>query len=179
MRQDFHIPKMAMFVAIALAFQAVPLPPIGGGILRLAALPVILSGLILGPKAGFWVGAVSDVLECLLLPKGKMYFPGFTLTQALTGAVPALIVRGKTPGYWNYLTAIAAGQSLTKLILVPAFLLLIAPVYPLWPAYEALLLQALVTQALHIPLYAWLCMLIMRHLTPLLDQRPTNSAEHN
>ena len=171
MRKDLHIPKMAIFVAITLAFQALPLPAFGGGIVRFAGLPIILSGLILGPKAGFWVGAISDVLECLIFPKGRMFFPGFTLTQALTGAIPALIAGQSPPSFWRYLGAIAAGQSLTKLLLVPCFILLIAPVHPIWPAYKLLLAQALITQALHIPLYAWLCLLTMRHLNPLLSAK--------
>lgn len=173
MQQTLHVPKMAMFVAIALVIKAIPMPPIEGGLLSFAALPIILSGLLLGPKAGFWVGAISDVLECLLLPRGQMYFPGFTLTQALTGAIPALIARNRNPNFWTYLIAIAVGQSLTKFILVPCFLLLIAPVYPLWTAYQALLAKALITQAVHIPIYAWLCLLVMRHITPLLGSAET------
>ncbi|MBQ7569231.1 folate family ECF transporter S component [bacterium] len=175
MRHNLNVPQMAMFVAITLAFQAVPLPPIGGGILRFAALPIILSGLILGPKAGFWVGAISDVLECMLFPRGKMYFPGFTLTQALTGAIPALIVKQSPPSFWSYFTAIAIGQSITKFLLVPAFILLIAPIHPLWLAYQTLLIQALITQSLHIPIYAWLCLLVMRHIEPLLDHGQPDS----
>ena len=168
MQRALHIPQMAMFVAIALAFRAVPLPPLCGGLLRLAALPIILAGFILGPRAGFWVGAVSDVLECLLFPRGQMFFPGFTLTQALTGAIPALLVRHSAPNFWRYLGAIAAGQGLTKLVLVPLFILCISNVPDIKPAYEALLLQALITQAIHIPIYAWISVLAMRHLAPLI-----------
>lgn len=174
MPHKLHVPKMAIFVAITLALQSIPLPPLGGGVLRFAALPIILSGLILGPKAGFWVGAVSDVLECLLIPRGRMYFPGFTLTQALTGAIPALLLRNSPPSYWRYLLAIAVGQGLTKFILVPVFLLAIAPVPSFWSGYQVLVAEAMLAQALHVPVYAWICLAVMRHLAPLLP--PANSA---
>ncbi len=161
---------MAMFVAISIAFEAVPIPPLCGGFFRFAALPLILAGFILGPRAGFWVGVVSDILECLMFPRGSMYFPGFTLTQALTGALPALVVGKHEPSFWRYLMGIAVGQALTKFLLVPIFLLFIAPV-PDWVlAYKVLLVKALITQSVHIPLYAWLCWLVMRHLAPLLNK---------
>ena len=123
---------------------------------------------MLGPKSGFWVGAISDVLGFLILPHSSIFFPGFTLTQGLTGAIPALIVGRSTPKFWRYLWAIAVGQSLTKFIMVPLFLLIVVPIQPIWTAYKVLLSQALITQIIHIPLYSWILWVIMRHLDPIL-----------
>ena len=98
---------MALFVALALLLGAVPSPPPTHGFFKLVALPLILSGLILGPKAGFWVGALSDILGYFLYPSGP-YFPLFTLTQALTGALPAWFLGGSGNGApsWRRLCAV-------------------------------------------------------------------------
>ena len=164
MSATLRLTRMAMFVALTLAFQMVPVPPVAGGMLRFAAFPILLSGFVLGPRAGFWVGAVSDILECLLVPKGKMFFPGFTLTQGLTGALPALVAGQGPPAFRRYLVGIAVGQGLTKLVLVPLFLLVLAPVPDALAGFEVLVARALVTQAVHVPLYAWLAVAVVRAL---------------
>lgn len=51
-----------------------------------AFVPVVLAGMLLGPLAGALVGGLSDFVGAILFPIGA-YFPGFTLTAALTGAV--------------------------------------------------------------------------------------------
>ena len=51
-----------------------------------AFVPVVLAGMLFGPLAGALVGGLSDFIGAILFPIGA-YFPGFTLTAALTGAV--------------------------------------------------------------------------------------------
>ncbi|MDI6600395.1 MAG: folate family ECF transporter S component [Thermoanaerobacteraceae bacterium] len=58
----------------------------------LGGMPIILSGIVLGPGLGALVGAASDVIGYILFPNGP-YFPGFTLTAALSGALPAILLR--------------------------------------------------------------------------------------
>lgn len=171
-----NITRMAMFVALVLAFQAVPVPPFMGGFFRLAALPLVLSGFILGPKAGFWVGAISDVLEFIIFPRGKIFFPGFTITQALTASVPALVLGGRCPSFFNCLAAISCGQVLTKLILVPVFLVIISSVPDFWLAWKTFAFQAAITQAFHIPLYAWCSALVLRSLPKNLQSSDLSDA---
>ena len=67
----------------------------GVGALRLAFgdIPIILAGLILGPLGGGLVGATGDLPGFALNPMGGAYFPGFTLTAALTGVLPALSIK--------------------------------------------------------------------------------------
>lgn len=68
--------------------------PIGGimGIrISFGDIPIILSGLLFGPLSGALAGVVSDVIGAVFLsPYG--YFPGFTLSAALTGAIPPLVL---------------------------------------------------------------------------------------
>ncbi len=83
-----------------------------------------MAGLLFGPAAGGMVGAVSDILGYPLCPAGP-YSPLFTLTAALTGIIPALILknyREERLTFWALTLAIFAGQFVTKVLLVPFFL---------------------------------------------------------
>lgn len=66
---------------------------LAGGSIRLGFgnLPIILSGILLGPIAGAMTGVVSDLLGVLILSQGGFH-PGFTISAALTGLIPGLIV---------------------------------------------------------------------------------------
>jgi ECF transporter S component (folate family) len=55
-------------------------------------IPLVLSGLVLGPIPGFLTGAVSDLLGFLINSHGGAYHPGFTISAGLTGAVPGIIM---------------------------------------------------------------------------------------
>ena len=63
-------------------------------------VPLALAGMIYGPKAGFAVGAVSDLLGATLFPNGP-FFPGFTLTTALKGLIYGLCLNRKNAGRWS------------------------------------------------------------------------------
>lgn len=53
-------------------------------------VPIIISGILFGPIAGGLTGAVADLLGVMLFPQGA-FFPGFTLSAILRGAIPGLI----------------------------------------------------------------------------------------
>lgn len=54
-------------------------------------VPIALSGIILGPFAGFLVGAIADILGIMVVSHGTPHL-GFTLSSALQGLIPALIL---------------------------------------------------------------------------------------
>ena len=63
-------------------------------------IPVILSGIMLGPVYGAITGALADLIGYPFNPMGP-YFPGFTLSSALTGLLPglmSLLFRKSGPG---------------------------------------------------------------------------------
>lgn len=158
---------MAAFIAITLALRALPAPPVMHGFFRFVAFPIILSGFVLGPRAGFWVGAISDIFGWVLFPSGP-YFPGFTLTQGLTGYLPAKILGGQPRSWWHLLGAIAAGQLLTKFFLVPIFQHILFSPTPHWlTTWSYISWASLPAQAFHIPLYTWLIACSLRCLPPL------------
>lgn len=59
--------------------------------ISLGMIPVAVAGMAFGPLWGALVGAIGDILGMLIFPSGA-YFPGFTVTAALTGIVYALFI---------------------------------------------------------------------------------------
>lgn len=57
-------------------------------------VPVMFAGALYGAGGGALAGALSDVVGALLFPSGS-YFPGYTLTAALSGAVYGWMLRGR------------------------------------------------------------------------------------
>ena len=55
-------------------------------------IPLVLSGLVLGPIPGFLTGVVSDILGFLINSHGGAYHPGFTISAGLSGLIPGIIV---------------------------------------------------------------------------------------
>ncbi|MFR7350266.1 folate family ECF transporter S component [Peptoniphilus sp.] len=145
------ITYMAMFVALSVVINTMRFGSISFG-----GFPIIYSGLVLGPVNGFIVGAVSDVLGFIVRPSsGGGYHVVFTLTSALTGLIPILVVRlfkVKYPNFKFYqvLLGIFVGQMITSVIMSPYFQAFIFGKNTF--IYYAT--KALVKQAVSIPLYA-------------------------
>jgi len=55
-------------------------------------IPLILSGLILGPVVGAMTGGISDLLGFFINSHGGAFHPGFTLSSILTGTIPGLVM---------------------------------------------------------------------------------------
>lgn len=57
-------------------------------------IPLAIAAMLMGPIKGGIVGALADFLGAILFPIGA-YFPGFTLTAFLTGAVYGIFLYKK------------------------------------------------------------------------------------
>lgn len=55
-------------------------------------IPIIVSGMLLGPLAGGLTGIVHDLINFIMRPAGGFH-PGFTLSAMMTGLIPGLIVQ--------------------------------------------------------------------------------------
>ncbi|SFI35782.1 ECF transporter S component, folate family [Tindallia magadiensis] len=55
-------------------------------------VPLIISGILLGPFAGLMTGIVSDLLGFLINSHGAAFHPGFTISSGLTGFIPGMVV---------------------------------------------------------------------------------------
>ena len=54
-------------------------------------IPVVVAAMLYGPLGGACVGALGDFIGAMLFPNGP-FFPGFTFTALLTGAVYGLFL---------------------------------------------------------------------------------------
>ncbi|AYO30019.1 MAG: hypothetical protein PWR06_2797 [Thermoanaerobacteraceae bacterium] len=127
--------------------------------------PVILAGIMLGPAAGGIVGAVGDIVGYYINPMGP-YMPHFTLTAALTGIIPAMIlapVKKSIPSFWQLLLAISIGQIITSIILVPYFLQTLFKI-----PMSVTLPGRIIGQAIHVPVYALFTEVLLKRINMVL-----------
>ena len=78
-------------------------------------LPIALAGMLFGPLPAAIVGAVGDVVGAILFPTGA-YFPGFTLTAFINGAIFGLCLYKKRGGL-NIIAAVLLNQIVCSLLL--------------------------------------------------------------
>lgn len=91
------IVRAGLFIAMSLVLKVmfeiyIPLGGIPALRINFASIPLMLSGIILGPAAGFMSGAAADIINFIAKPGGP-FFPGFTLVSALSGFIPGLIYK--------------------------------------------------------------------------------------
>ena len=80
---------MLIAIGVILGFLKLPLNPFVE--IRFQSIPVAVSGSLLGPFYGGVVGALTDILSYIVHPTGE-FFPGFTISSALTGIIFALFM---------------------------------------------------------------------------------------
>lgn len=145
---------MAAISVILSRFLSLRIPVMGTDALRfgMGGLPIIASGLILGPLQGAMTGACADLLGMALFPCGP-YMPQFTLTAALTGLLPALMARYlmRPQGFWNFLIMVLVTQGITTCTLVPFFLMDLTQL-----SFSALAIPRLLALIFEAPFYAYL-----------------------
>ena len=118
----------AIFAAMNIILTRAGVIMLFGGLVRLSfgKIPLILSGLFLGPLAGAFAGLVGDVLGVIINSHGApMIHPGFTLSSVLTGAVPGIIVvlsRKNRSSLFNVITSNIVVLILVNLLLVTLWL---------------------------------------------------------
>jgi riboflavin transporter len=164
---------------VALSFVISLLPSLPGPITKFAGFPLLLGGMLVGPRTGFAVGCLTDLIGFAFRPTGP-FFPGFTLTQGLTCMLPGLFTRGKDPFTWrdersenknprggaggSYLRLLlifGLTQAITSVLLVSFFRSKIVAGTPF--LYE--LATRGIAQATHVPIYAFMAFAILKTLS--------------
>ena len=138
--------------------------PIGGTeAIRIGfgGFPIVFAGIMFGPAAGGIVGAIGDIVGYWINPMGG-YMPHFTLTAALTGIIPALVLKlfnKREFTMWQLILAIGVGQTLTAILIVPYFLQKLFSM-PMAATIPGKILE----QVIDVPLYAFMTKIIMQRL---------------
>ena len=97
-----YITVTAMLVACQVVLGNLLQVPLLGKQYNFGFVPIAMAGALMGAPAGVIVGALGDLLGAHLFPQG-VYFPGFTLTNALVGLVCGLLLHGRKPS-WLWVT---------------------------------------------------------------------------
>ena len=89
--------RAGLFISMSLVLKVmfevyIPLAGIPALRINFANLPLMLSGMVLGPLAGFLTGAAADIINFIVKPGGP-FFPGFTLASGLCGFIPGIIFK--------------------------------------------------------------------------------------
>ncbi|WP_313339086.1 folate family ECF transporter S component [Sedimentibacter sp.] len=108
---SLKIVRAGLFIAMSLVLKVmfevyIPLGGIPALRINFASIPLMLSGIVLGPVTGFLAGASADLINFMVKPNGP-FFPGFTLVSGLTGLLPGLIYKyTKKDINYNFLNTI-------------------------------------------------------------------------
>ncbi len=117
--------------------------------LSLDFIPVVVSAVLFGPVPAMIISILADVLGAFLFPVGP-FFPGFTVTAALTGLLyGALLYQEQTMP--RILLAVVLQQGILSLLL-NTFWLKVLYGLPYLPTLVGRLVQAGVMSALQIVL---------------------------
>ena len=98
---------IALSIILKLSFEIYLTPDLR---INFTTIPIILSGVALGPIWGFAVGVLSDILNFIIKPAGPGIHPGLTFVTGLTGLIPGLVV------YFNRKTTKKINYSLLNII---------------------------------------------------------------
>ena len=86
------VAAMLTAIGIILGFFKIPVNQLIE--IRFGSLPICMAGMLFGPGVGGIVGALCDIGGYLVKPTGP-FFPGFTVSSALSGILYGLILHGK------------------------------------------------------------------------------------
>jgi ECF transporter S component (folate family) len=116
---------------------ATPVMKIGFGF-----VPVAVCGMMYGPAWAAIAGALADITGASLFPVGP-FFPGFTVSAALTGAVFGLFLR-KQQGNWLQLAGAVGVNCLGVSLLLSTFWLTIITSSSFWALLPTRVIQNII-----------------------------------
>lgn len=92
-----------------------------------AFIPLAICGILYGPVYAGVVGGLSDIIGVALFPNG-IYFPGFTLSAVLSGAIYGFCLKNGNNNYVNLVVAVVINRILISLCLTTFWLTLLTNV---------------------------------------------------
>lgn len=93
-----------MFIALSVIFGFMNLPITQLVEIRFGSLMLAVSGMLLGPGISSVVGILSDLIAFMVKPTGP-FFPGFTISAAISGAIFGFLLYKKEITVWRIFLA--------------------------------------------------------------------------
>ena len=130
--------------------------------LSFGEIPLMLSGMILGPVYGAFTGAVADLVGYPFNPQGA-YFPGFTLTAAVSGFIPGLMGKwNKKPLSWQSLSLAVSITTIVTSLMNTLWLKILCG-----EAFAVLLPPRILAALILIPIYVLVIKVLLNAFTKL------------
>jgi ECF transporter S component (folate family) len=124
-----------------------------------AYVPLMLCGMLLGPRWSTVIAVLGDLLGMLLFPKGA-YFPGYTLSAALTGFVYGLLLYKTISGSNRTFLVRLIVSNLIVFTLISIGLTSLWIVLTVKKAFVAILPARLISAAIRFPIEAGVMFLL-------------------
>ncbi len=141
--------------------------------IRIVTIPLAVAGAIFGPGIGAIVGMLSDLGGYVLNSTGP-YFPGFTVSYGLSGAIFGLILRkdgAPSTGIGRTVAAVIVNSLVVNLFLNSLWLNILYPGKGFYAVFTARIIKELVM----IPVYVIIISAIIRPIIKYLNERPESA----
>lgn len=147
-------------------------------VISLSFIPIMMSAIWLGPKYSTIIAGLGDLIGALLFPFGP-YFPGFTLSSALSGLIYGLFLYNKGKKFESN------KKFLIRLILSSCIVLFVINIFvsSFWihllygKAYFAVLASRIVTQIIMLPIHVIVIFAIEKFTRPFFEKYIENEEE--
>ncbi|MBQ8636939.1 MAG: folate family ECF transporter S component [Clostridia bacterium] len=93
LKKPIMLTTAAMMIAVYVVLYMVKIPIAVESRVSVTFLPIVISAYLGGPVVAMLVGAIGDILGFLAFPSGQ-FFPGFTISAALTGLIYGVFLYG-------------------------------------------------------------------------------------
>ncbi|MBS7298736.1 MAG: folate family ECF transporter S component [Eubacteriales bacterium] len=94
LKKPITLSTAAMMIALYVVLYMVKIPIAVESRVSLTFLPIVIAGYLTGPVTSMLVGAIGDVLGFFLFPSPGGFFPGFTISSAITGLIYGIFLYG-------------------------------------------------------------------------------------
>lgn len=139
-------------------------------VISISFIPIMMSAIWLGPKYSTIIALLGDLLGAILFPFGA-YFPGFTVSAAISGLIYGLFL-------YNKGKELKSKQLIIRLTISSLIVLIIVNIFitSLWlhilygKAYLAIIASRIITQIIMLPIQVITIYILEKFSRPLIKK---------
>lgn len=156
---------MALFIVLEVICTGVLKVNLGTLRISLTFIPYAVAGYVFGPAKGMVVGVLADLVAFLLFPQGT-YFPGFTVSAGLSGALYGFL-KGKEGKklFVGIVVVTVINAVFMNVILNTVWLQML-----LGKSWSVMIYQRIVKNAVSVPLEVLTLFAVFKGLKPLFER---------